>query len=56
MNNAKESPGRCSASGAMTRGGHVDYNTLATGERRLFWAVLMACAVALVAAGALGVM
>jgi len=56
MNNAKESPGRCSASGATTRGGHVKYNTLASSEKRLFWAVLMACAVALIAAGALGVM
>lgn len=56
MNEKRRGSGRWHADGAVTRGGHVDFSTLAANERRLFWAVLMACAVALIAAGALGVM
>lgn len=32
MQRAKESPGRCSASGATTRGGHGNYTTT-TGQK-----------------------
>lgn len=56
MNEKRRGSGRWHADGAVTSSGHVKYSTLATGEKRLFWAVLMICAVALVAAGALGVM
>lgn len=56
MNEKRRGSGRWHADGAVTRDGHVKYNTLATGEKRLFWAVLAICAIALLAANAIGVM